>query len=147
MSGTGVTASRVIGLAEELERQSKAFYEGLAERFPDRRRLFISLARQCQKHQVSLVRTYRETVNDALEVGFSFEGLDLEGYRFETALPDSLSSVEIIEQAVELERQAVAFYESAAEHSRSLLATIAVAFETTARKRGQIQRELEALLD
>lgn len=147
MPGTGVTASRVIGLAEELEGRSRAFYEELAERFTAQRRLFLSLARQCQKNQVFLLRTYRETVSDALEVGFSFGGLDLEGYRFDTTLPDSVSFIDAIEQAVELEKQAAAFYESVAEHSRSLLATIAVAFKATAKKRGQNQPELEALLD
>jgi len=147
MANTGVTASRIIGRAEELEEHSQAFYEELAGRFPDYREMFLAFAKQCTKNRVSLVRTYRETVSDALEMGFSFEGLDLDSYQTDTTLGESVAFADAVEKAVTLEKQATAFYESVAEHSRSLLATIPMAFKTAAKKRKQNWRKLQSLLE
>jgi len=147
MASTVVTASRVISFAEALESRSEAFYEDLAERFPGDRDRFLSLAEDCQKNRVSLVRTYRETVSDALETGFSFQGLDLKDYEIETTLDEGATLEGALRQAVEVEKKAVAFHRTVAERSRSLLATIAMAFKSAARSRKRHKQTLESLLE
>ena len=147
MASTVVTASRVISFAEELESRSEAFYKDLAERFPGNRDRFLSFAEDCQKNRVSLVRTYRETVSDALETGFSFQGLDLEDYEVETTLDEGATLEGALRQAVEVEEKAVAFHRTVAERSRSLLATIAMAFKSAARSRKRHKQQLESLFE
>jgi rubrerythrin len=147
MANTAVTASRVISFAEALESRSEAFYRDLAERFPDARDRLRSYADDCQKNRVSLVRTYRETVSDALETGFSFRGLDVEDYEIETTLDEEATFEGALRQAVEVEEKAAAFHRTVAERSRSLLATIAMAFKSAARKRERRRRELASLLE
>jgi len=147
MADTVVTASRVISFAEALESRSEAFYTDLAERFPDARERFLAFAEDCGKNRVSLVRTYRETVSDALETGFSFQGLDLADYEIDTTLDEEATLNGALRQAVEMEAKAVAFHQTVAERSRSLLATIAMAFRRAARSRKRRKQTLESLLE
>jgi rubrerythrin len=147
MANMKITASRVISFAEGLEDRSQAFYEALADRFADERETFLGFAKGCRKTRQSVVRTYRETVSDALETGFSFAGLDLERYEVDTALAEEVTFGDALERAIELEEQATAFYETVAERSRALLATIPMAFKSAAKKRQRRRRKLEALLD
>ncbi|MGD2177340.1 MAG: hypothetical protein PVG71_05895 [Anaerolineae bacterium] len=147
MANTKITASRVISFAEELEDRSQAFYEALAECFADQAETFLAFAKGCRKNRRSVVRTYRETVSDALETGFSFEGLDLERYEVGTALQEDVAFGDALEQAIQLEKQATAFYQAAAERSRALLATIPMAFRGAAKTRQRRRRQLEALLE
>jgi rubrerythrin len=145
MASTKVTASMVISFAEDLEERSRAFYEALADRFPEQRDTFLAMAKGCQKNRRSVVRTYRETVSDALETGFAFEGLDLQHYAVDTALEEEGFDA-ALEKAVSLEEQAAAFYQAVAERSRALLATIPMAFKGAARTRQRQRRKLQALL-
>jgi hypothetical protein len=96
---------------------------------------------------VSVVRTYRETVSDALETGFSFEGLDLEGYQIDTTLDKDVTLGDALKKAVQVEELVTAFYGVVAERSRSLLATIPMAFRGAAKKRKQHRRKLQSLLE
>jgi hypothetical protein len=147
MADTKITASRVISFAEELEDRSEAFYEALAGRFGGQRETFLAFAKGCWKNRQAVVRTYRETVSDALETGFSFEGLDLERYAVDTALEEDVALGDALEKAVQLEDQATAFYQAVAERSRALLATIPMAFRSAAKTRQRRRRKLQALLE
>jgi rubrerythrin len=146
-----VTASSVISFSQKLEDQSAAFYRDLAERFPEKREALLSLAKGCEKTRTSVVRTYRETISDALEAGFSFEGLDLTDYEV-TQLTDSAQQEDVdyeqaLEGAVMLEGRARDFYQDVARRSQSLLATIAMAFKKAARDRKRREQKLESLLE
>ena len=130
-----VTAASVISFVERLEDQSTAFYKGLAERYPEGRDAFREFAESGQKDKRAIVRTYRETVSDALETGFSFQGLDLNAYETDTHLAEDAGIHEALDQALALEERAAAFYRDVAERSRSLLATIPMAFRSAAKRR------------
>lgn len=131
----GVTASSVISFVERLEDQSTAFYEVLAERYPEGRDVFREFAESGQKDKRAIVRTYRETVTDALETGFSFRGLDLDQYQIDAELAQDADIEEALDQALALEERTTAFYREVAERSRSLLATIPMAFRRAAKRR------------
>lgn len=130
-----VTAASVISFVERLEDQSSAFYEAMAERYPEGRDAFRGFAERGQKDKRAIVRTYRETVSDALETGFSFRGLDLDEYAIDAELAEDADIGEALGQALVLEERAAAFYREVAERSRSLLATIPMAFRRAAKRR------------
>jgi rubrerythrin len=142
-----ITASAVISFVERLEEDSACLYEQLARRFEDQRDRFLTFARDSEKNRVLVVRTYRETITDALEACFSFEGLDLAGYAVETTLAEDASLAEALAATIALERKACAFYADVAQRSQSLLATIPGAFKRVAKRRGRRGLELEAMLE
>jgi len=139
------TASAVISFAERLEDRSAAFYRDLAERFPQETEVFLSLAKGCEKTKSLVIQTYRETVSDALETGYSFEGLDLADYEIEETLLEDIDYGEALKKATALEGKAADFYQDVAKRSRSLLATIAVSFNNAAKRRKKHKQKLESL--
>ncbi|NLG50746.1 MAG: hypothetical protein GX552_11595 [Chloroflexi bacterium] len=136
MSAQRITAAVVIGFTERLESDSARFYEGLAERFPEQRRVFEGYVKEAKSNSTNILRTYQETVTDALETNYSFEGMALPDYEPLVALAPDATLSQAAAQAVQLEELAVAFYQDVAERSKSLLATIPGAFKRVARKRG-----------
>ena len=92
-----------------------------------------------------VIQTYRETVSDALETGFSFEGLDLTDYEAEVTNLDDVDYREALKRAIELEGKAADFYQDVAKRSRSLLATISVAFKSASKRRIKHKQKLESL--
>jgi rubrerythrin len=143
----GVTASVIVSFAEKLEDSSSTFYERLAERFVESKEIFLTFAKESEKNKTSVVRTYRETITDALEAGFSFEGLDIRDYEAETTLTEDVSYSEALGIAIELEEKACKFYSDVAERSQSLLATIPRAFSRVAKRRSDRKLKLQSLLD
>lgn len=130
-----VTTSSVISFVERLEDESSAFYEALAARHGRWRDEFVGFAESGQRSKRAIVRTYRETVSDALETGFSFQGLDLNEYSIRVRLAEDADFEGVLDQALELEEEAVGFYRDVADRSRSLLATIPMAFGSAAKRR------------
>jgi hypothetical protein len=137
-----LTASTVVSFSRQMEERLAAFYDELAQRFEERRTTLHDFARSCDKTGMQVVRTYQETVSDALETGYSFAGISLDDYRVEWELPEALTWNQALEMALALEGQAVAFYSDIAEASRSLLATIPRAFKRAARTHQQRQEAL-----
>jgi rubrerythrin len=144
MSDQPLTASAIISFCERLEDDSAAFYNALAEGFPAEANTFAGYAKDCARHKTQVVRTYQETVTDALETGYSFEGLSLDAYAVDLGdVPEDLAAA--LSKAAELETKAIAFYTDTAEASESLLATIPRAFARVARRRARRQAALEAM--
>jgi hypothetical protein len=145
MSDPQLTASAIITFCAKLQDESASYYADLAERFPEQRRAFQGYAQRCERNKTQIVRTYHETVTDALETGYSFEGLNLQDYAVDLTLADDATLADAVEQAIVLEARAVAFYEDVARSSQSLLATIPRAFERVAQRRRQRQEELAGM--
>jgi len=140
-----ITASAVISFAERLEERSTAFYKDMAERFPQEGEVFLSLAKGCEKTKTLVVRTYQETISDALEAGFAFEGLRLTDYEVELTLGKDANYEESLKMAIALEGKATGFYQDVAKRSRSLLATISMSFNSAARNRKRHKKKLQSL--
>jgi rubrerythrin len=140
-----LTTSAIMSRVERLEDDSAAFYEKLASRFEEGRQAFQEFAEESGKNKTHLLRTYQETISDALEATFSFQGLDLSG--LEVALPEEVSLKEALKIALRLEKRASSFYTQIAEQSQSLLATIPRAFSRVARKREARIEVLQEMLE
>jgi rubrerythrin len=145
MSQQPLTAAAIIRFSTDLEDDSQAFYEALAGRFPEQEETFARFAKDCAKSSTTVTRTYQETITDALEAGFSFEGIALSDYGANTDLSQEVDLSQAVGQAIDLEEKAIAFYQDVAEASESLLATIPRAFRRVARTRRRRKESLEAL--
>ena len=141
-----LTASSIISFAEKIEDDSASFYAALAKSFEEQEGLFLGFAKESKKNKVAIVRTYQETITDALEACFAFEGLDLRDYVIDTTLAESIGLADALTVALTLEDTTCMFYLDAAERSQGLLATIPRVFTRVARKRSKRREQLKALL-
>lgn len=139
------TTSRVIAYLENLETHSAEFYQKLADRLIEHSALFSAFVRESKLNRVMISRTYQETVTDALETTFSFEGLDLG-----TAIPEDIwnnkpDPIQALEGSMRLERAASELYTNIANLSMAHLSTIARAFEIVAGRRKSRVSVIESL--
>jgi rubrerythrin len=146
MENSTLTASAIMSFAEKLEDDSAAFYTELAQRFDEGREVFLGFAKESEKNKTHLVRTYQETISDALEASFSFGGLELIGIDFVAALGKNSGFKETLEVALEIEEKASRLYDEVAEQAQSLLATIPRAFSRVAKKRRARKEVLQAMM-
>ena len=140
-----VTAAALVRFSSELESRLETFYQELAERFPSHRATFAGLARDCAKNGAQVMRTYQETVTDALETGFSFAGLSLQAYQVDLTVPEGTDLATAVQTARALQARIAAFYEDVAERCASLLATIPRTFKRVARTHAQHRETLGTL--
>jgi len=145
MEGNSATASSIIAFAEKVESASAAFYEGLAAAFSEHSEQFQAFARDSAKNKVFVVRTYQETISDALEACFSFEGLNLQDYKLPELSERGATRSQALAQAIALEEHAVEFYLDVASRCESLLGTIPRAFRRVAQTRCKRKEALQAL--
>jgi hypothetical protein len=145
MEETSVTAAAIIHFAENLEDQSIRFYEELAIQFAPHKDRFLSFARESKKNKVLIVRTYQETITDALEACFSFEGLNLQDYAVVGLSTKGRTLGEALKMAIALEEQGIRFYSEVAVGCQSLLGTIPRAFMRVAEGRKKRLAELRGL--
>jgi len=146
MEDVHVTTATIINFSERLEESSANFYETLAERWAEHRDTFLAWAKESRKNKVLITRTYQETITDALEAGYCFEGLNLGDYSFGVGLAPDTSPAEAVQIAIALEEKAQKFYLDVAERSQALLATIPRAFRRVAETRGKRKIELQAMM-
>ena len=147
MESVELTASMVITFAGNLEDSTASFYEDLAELHEEQGQMYLGFAKDSRKAKVLVVRTYQETITDALEACFCFEGMSLENYNADSLLPAGISPSDALRRAIVLEDTAIGFYTEAAERSASYLATIPGAFRRAAKTRSRRKLKLEALLE
>lgn len=144
---TMTTASAIISFAEKLEEDSFRFYGELAEKYTEERETFLSFVKESEKNKVLLTRTYQETITDAIEACFSFKFLDLRDYLVETTLAEETNCKDALKRALEFEEKGSRFYMDVAERSRSLLATIPLAFRKVAEVRNKRKLKVKSLLE
>ena len=143
--GEEATCSAIISFAGKLEDDSSEFYEQLAEKFAEERETFLEFAKECRQNKLLVVRTYQETITDALEA--CFIKIDLHNYVAEATLRGDMRYLDVLKTAIRLEEKASRFYFDAAEQSKSLLATIPRAFRKVAERRNNRKLKLKSLLE
>lgn len=143
--GEEATCSAIISFASKLEDDSSKFYEQLAEKLTEERETFSEFAKECRKNKLLIVRTYQETITDALEA--CFIKIDLHDYVAEATLNRDTRYLDALKTAIRLEEKASKFYFDAAEQSKSLLATIPRAFRKVAERRNNRKLKLKSLLE
>jgi rubrerythrin len=147
MENSTLTASAIMSFAEKLEDDSAVFYSMLAARFDEGKEVFLGFAKESKKNKTHLIRTYQETISDALEASFSFEGLELTEFDFEVGLAKDTGFKDALKVALEIEEEAAELYVHIAEQAQSLLATIPRAFSRVAKKRRARRQVLQTMLD
>ena len=140
------TASQVIRFSGELEDASAKFYEGVAQRYKEHQEMFLSLARDNQKNKLLIQRVYHEVISDALETGFSFEGLCADEYVLEVHVVEGKSLPGLVKKALNMEAKIGRFYLDAANLSKSFLADVPRAFERMAKRRDERKEKLQSLI-
>ncbi len=135
----------MVSFAQRLEERSELFYEKLCEQFPSQADLFHVFAHEDKLNKVLVTRTYQETVTDALETGYSFEGLNLNGIIPNDVWADHPDLPGSIEGAILLEQAAASFYADIAGRSEMLLSTIYTAFKKIEGVRRKRLPKLESL--
>ena len=140
-----VTASAVISFVERLEDGAAALYTQMAVRYPQAEARLIGFAGECKKDKIFVVRTYQETITDALEACYAFEGLGLDDYVAQTTVPEEASYADALALAIAMEQKAVDFYTAVAEQSQALLATIPRAFRRNAQRHEKRMGVLEGM--
>lgn len=141
-----MTASAVINFAEKLEDDSSKFYEELADRYPQNKSSFLAFAKENQNNKILLVRTYRETITDAMEACFSFKGLKLHRSKIRKMPGKNTTYADALKIAFELETTATEFYSNVLKCSKSFLATISQSFGKVGQRRKKRITELELML-
>jgi len=139
------TASEVIDFAKEVEEKSAEFYEGLAKMYSQYGDVFLSFVKENNKNKLWVQRVYQEVVSDALETGFSFEGLDTDNYLIEVNLSKDKDLSEVLKKTLEMEEKIQKFYIDAAEKSKSLLADVPRVFERIVKRREKRKLEIKNL--
>ncbi|MBI4319335.1 MAG: hypothetical protein HY675_12665 [Chloroflexi bacterium] len=139
------TASMTISFARKLEQDSARFYEGLSERYPQGKDVFLAFAKENGKFVQQLQRAYYSVISDALEGCFAFS-MESDAYEFETGLEEGASHAVALDRAKEIEGKIEKFYLDAAKQSECLMADVPRAMLIIARKRGTRKMQLESLL-
>jgi len=141
------TASAVMSFVERLEDSSSQFYREMAEKHPQNKEAFLRFAKECERTKTLIIRTYQETITDALEACFSFKGLKLGDYEAGTVLPKKSNLADDLKTTIKLEEMANTFYVDVAGRSGQLLATIPRAFKKAAETRTRRMSELKEILN
>lgn len=139
------TASAVINFAEELENKSAKFYEGLAQKYEEYKETFLSFVKENKKNKLLMQRSYNEVISDALETGFSFEGLGVDDYLIEVSLTEDESLPDALKKALDVEEKIQKFYLDAAEKSKSLMADVPRALERIGKKRDERKKRIKSI--
>jgi rubrerythrin len=145
LEAQGTTTSGVVSFAERLEERSAMFYERLSKQFPAHADLFQSFTREDKLNKVLVRRTYQETVTDALETGYSFEGVNLKDAVPDGVWKDSVDLAGAVNTSLVLEQAAVRFYGNIADRSQGLLSTMYTAFRKIEGVRKNRLAKLESL--
>jgi hypothetical protein len=139
------TSASVISFAKQLETDSAAFYEKIAERYPKAAELFLAFSKENNKYTVMIQRAYYGVITDAIEGCFAFS-VETDKYTFEREPAKELGYTDALNQAIDMEQKLVSFYTDAAEQSKAFMADVPRTFLIVARKRRDREDKLRTLL-
>jgi rubrerythrin len=139
------TSASVISFAKQLEADSAAFYEKMAEKYPKAAALFLTFAKDNNNYTTMIQRAYYGVITDALEGCFAFS-VETDKYTFEREPAKELGYTDALSQAIDMEQKLLSFYTDAAEQSKAFMADVPRTFLIVARKRKNREDQLRALL-
>ena len=139
------TSASVISFAKQLEADSAAFYEKMAEIYPKAAELFLAFSKENNKYTTMIERAYYGVITDAIEGCFAFS-VETDKYTFEREHTKELGYTDALNQAIDMEQKLISFYTDAAEQSKALMADVPRTFLIVAKKRESREDKLRALL-
>lgn len=139
------TSASVISFSKQLEADSAAFYQKMAEKYPKGAELFLAFARENSKYTVMIQRAYYGVITDAIEGCFAFS-VETDKYTFEREPAKELGYTDALNQAIDMEQKLISFYTDAAEQSKAFMADVPRTFVIVAKKRKNREDKLRTLL-
>jgi len=139
------TSASVISFAKQLEADSAALYEKMAERYSKGADLFLAFAKENNKYATMIERAYYGVISDAIEGCFAFS-VETDKYKFEKEPAKGSGYADALKRAIDMEQKLVSFYTDAAEQSKAFMADVPRTFLIVARKRKDREDKLSALL-
>ena len=139
------TSASVISFAKQLEADSAALYEKMAERYPEAAELFLAFSKENMKYTMMIERAYYGVITDAIEGCFAFS-VETDKYTFEREPAKESGYTDALNQAIDMEQKLMSFYTDAAEQSEAFMADVPRTFLIVARKRKDREDKLKALL-
>ena len=139
------TSASVISFAKQLEADSAAFYEKMAERYPKAAELFLAFSKENNKYTTMIERAYYGVITDAIEGCFAFS-VETDKYTFEREPGKELGYTDALNQTIDMEQKLISFYTDAAEQSKVLMADVPRTFLIVAKKRKHREDKLRTLL-
>lgn len=139
------TSASVISFAKQLEADSAAFCEKMAEKYPKAAEVFLTLAKENNKYTTMIERAYYGVITDAIEGCFAFS-VETDKYTFEREPAKELGYADALNQAIDMEQKLISFYTDAAEQSKAFMADVPRTFLIVAKKRRNREDKLRTLL-
>ena len=139
------TSASVISFAKQLEADSAAFYERMAEKYPKAKEVFSSFSKENNRYTTMIERAYYGVITDAIEGCFAFS-VETGKYTFAKEPAKQLGYTDALNQAIDMEQKLISFYTDAAEQSKAFMADVPRTFLIVARKRTERKDKLRALL-
>jgi len=140
------TSASVISFARQLEEDSAAFYQKMAERYPKAAETSLAFSKGNGKYTEMIQRAYYGVITDAIEGCFAFS-VETSKYTFVKEPAKQSSYSDALNQAIDMERKIISFYTDAAEQSKALMADVPRTFLIVVRKRKDREDTLKALLE
>ena len=138
------TSAAVISFAKQLEADSAAFYEKMAERYPKAKEIFLSFSKENSNYATMVQRAYYGVITDAIEGCFAF-GVETDKYEFRREPAKETTFADTLNQAIDMEQKLISFYTDAAEQSKAFMADVPRTFLIVAKKRKGREDKLRAL--
>jgi rubrerythrin len=140
------TVSAMMGFAKKLEDDATRAYEQFAEKYPDKKEIFLAFAKEGEKNKTQFSRVYQEIITDQfVEACFSCNGIFPEDYETKIEITTTTNLAKDLSSAIEMEDKAVKFYRIAAEQLKTLLKDISRAFEKIVKIREDRESKLKSL--
>jgi rubrerythrin len=139
------TSASVISFAKQLEADSAAFYEKLAERYPKGKEIFLTFSKENNNYAMMIQRAYYGVITDAIEGCFAFT-VETDKYAFKVEPTKETNFADALNQAIDVEQKLISFYTDAAEQSKAFMADVPRTFLIVAKKRKGREDKLRTLL-
>lgn len=143
------TVSSALNFYEKLEDSSAELYREMArvEANPTYKEFFRGLAEDNLRQKEAIIRVYRETVTDVLEVSSSIVGLKEMDYQLDDEPNIGAGLKEVLRYALKLEGCSMRFCQDFSEKVGNLLADIGESFKIAAKRKMNRRKKIEAMLE
>ncbi len=140
-----ITASAVVSYATKLEEESAKLYEEMAQKHPENKDIFLSLAKENKMNKQSIERAYYSVISDKLEACF-IKILNTDNYSIEIKLPEKADYPTALSKAVEMEEKIQKFLIDASNAIGALVPDVSWTFSRIGKKREERINKLKSLL-
>jgi hypothetical protein len=139
------TSASVISFAKQLEADSAAFYEKMADQHPKAKEMLLTFSKENSNYATMVQRAYYGVITDAIEGCFAFS-VETDKYAFEKEPAKEIGFADTLNQAIDMEQKLISFYTDAAQQSEAFMADVPRTFLIVAKKRKSREDKLRTLL-